>query len=118
MVNKLQQTRRFTSTWLGVLLVILLMLGIVFRFVNLDQKIYWIDETFTSLRISGYRLSDMIPEISKGDAIAIKELHKYQQTNPEKNLIGTIKGLAFEEPQHPPLYYVMARFWAQLFGNS
>ncbi|NEO91234.1 MAG: hypothetical protein F6K56_13700 [Moorea sp. SIO3G5] len=118
MVNKLHKSRRFTSTWLGVLIVILLMLGIVFRFVNLDQKIYWIDETFTSLRISGYRLSEMIPEISKGDAIAIKELHKYQQTNPEKNLIGTIKGLAFEEPQHPPLYYVMARFWGQLFGNS
>lgn len=118
MVNKFTKTRRFSSTWLGILIIILLMLGIVFRFVNIDQKIYWIDETFTSLRISGYRLSEMIPEISNGDAIAIKDLHKYQHTNPEKKLIGTIKGLAFEEPQHPPLYYVMARFWAQLFGNS
>jgi uncharacterized membrane protein len=35
--------------WLRFFIIILLFLGIFFRFVNLDQKVYWIDEAFTSL---------------------------------------------------------------------
>ena len=37
-----------------ILFLVLLMLGIFFRFVNLDKKIYLRDEVLTSLQISGY----------------------------------------------------------------
>jgi uncharacterized membrane protein len=94
------------------------MLGIFFRFANIDRKVYWHDEAFTSLRISGYEKSEMVRQIFNGQVISLEELNKYQHPNSEKGLFGTIKGLATEEPQHPPLYYVIVRFWAQLFGSS
>jgi uncharacterized membrane protein len=100
------------------LLIILLALGVVFRFVNLDGRVYWIDEVYTSLRISGYTQAEVIQEVSRGQVIGIEDLQKYQRPSPEKSVIGTVKGLALEEPQIPPLYFILARFWEQIFGHS
>lgn len=104
--------------WLQFLLAIVIALGICFRFVNLDQKPYWHDETFTSLRVSGYRLTEATEQLYNGQEIRVADLQRYQRPSPEQSAIATIAGLATEEPQHPPLYYVMARFWAQWFGSS
>lgn len=100
------------------ILIILLVLGVFFRFVNLDKKNYWKDETYTSLRISGYTQTEMFQQVFDGRIIGIEDLQKYQRPNPEKGLIDTIRGLAIEEPQHPPLYFVIAKYWVQWLGNS
>ncbi len=107
----------FYSTQLRFLIVILLLLGIFFRFVNLDRKIYWHDETYTSLRNSGYTLSEVLDQAFDGHVIGIEDLQKYQHFNPKKGVIDTIKN-GEVEPQHPPLYFLMARFWVQWFGSS
>ena len=98
--------------------IILLILGIFLRFANLDKKVYWIDEVYTSLRISGYTQAELVQEVTKGQLLSVADLQKYQRPNAEKGVIGTVKGLALEEPQIPPLYFVLARFWAQIFGHS
>lgn len=105
-------------TWLRFLIVVLLILGVFFRFVNLDKKVYWLDETYTSLRISGYTETEAAQQVSDGKILSLEDLQKYQRPNPEKSVVNTIKGLAAEEPQVTPLYFVMARFWAQMFGSS
>jgi uncharacterized membrane protein len=99
-------------------IISILILGVFFRFVNLDRKVYWQDETITSLRISGHTLSETIQKVFAGRVIEIEELLKYQHINSQNKLADTINSLAVEDPQHPPLYYVMARFWAQWFGDS
>ena len=110
--------RILPPSWLQFFIVTLLVLGVFFRFVNLDRKVYWIDETYTSLRISGHTETEFIQQVFDGHVVNLKELQKYQQPNPEKGLVSTINSLAVESPQHPPLYYVMARFWGQWLGNS
>jgi uncharacterized membrane protein len=104
--------------WLRFLIVVVLVLGIFFRFANLGQKVYWIDETYTSLRISGYTESELIQQVVDGQVRNIKYLQKYQRLNSEKTVVDTVKGLALEEPQLAPLYFVATRFWVQLFGDS
>ena len=104
--------------WLKFLLVIAIALGICFRLANLDQKPYWHDETFTSLRASGYRLAEATKQLYSGQEISIADLRHYQGLAPDRGAIDTIQRLAEEVPQHPPLYFVIARFWAQGFGNS
>ena len=104
--------------WFHLLIITLLILGIFFRFVNIDRKIYDFDEVYTSLRISGYTMAEMEQELRNGKVISIKDLQKYQAPNPEKNAIDTIKGLALEESQLTPLYFILARFWVKSFGNS
>ena len=101
--------------WL-VLLIIVLIFGIFFRFANIDKKIYWHDETYTSLRIAGYTEQEVIAKTSQG--ITVSNLKKYQYPNSEKTAFDTIKTLAIEEPQLPPLYFLVTRFWVKLFGNS
>ncbi len=100
------------------LIIIVLIIGIYFRFVNLDYKIYWFDETYTLLRVSGYTEAEMLKDVFKGDVIKAENLQKYQHINPEKHLINTINSLVLEDVQHPPFYYILARWATQLFGNS
>lgn len=105
-------------TWLRAIVAILLILGVFFRFVNLDRKVYWFDETFTSIRISGYKEVEAVKQFGDARIIGIEDLQKYLRPNPERGLFSTIEGLAIEDAQHPPLYYVMARYWAEWFGSS
>jgi uncharacterized membrane protein len=106
------------NKWLRFLIVVVLVLGIFFRFANLGQKVCWIDESYTSLRLSGYTESEFIQEVFDGQVRNIKYLQKYQRINSEKTVVDTVKGLALEEPQLAPLYFVATRFWVQLFGDS
>ncbi len=109
---------KLVQKWLIFLAVIVLVIGILFRFANLDRKFYWIDETYTSLRVSGYTEAEIIKQISYQKITSPSDLQKYQQINSEKTLSDTLNSLAIEDPQHPPLYYVLARYWAQWFGSS
>ena len=106
------------SFWLRIFIILILLFGIFFRLINLDQKVYWYDETFTSLRISGYTEKEAIGQVYTGREISPNDLQKYQHPNSEKSLIDTLKGLALEEPQQSPLYFILVRFWVQLFGSS
>lgn len=116
--NQLAQRWELPPIGLRFLIITLLVLGVFFRFVNLDRKVYWYDETFTSIRVSGYTEAEMAQQLSPPHVINIEALQKYQRPNSEKHVIDTIKGLAVEEPQHSPLYYVIVRFWVQWFGSS
>ncbi|MBG1241166.1 glycosyltransferase family 39 protein [Nostoc sp. NZL] len=118
MKKQLSQNWFISKSWFRFLAIILLVIGVFFRFVNLDKKLYWGDEIFSSLRISGYMQSEMNQQLSDGRLISVEDLHKYQYPNPEKNTIDTIKGIILEDSQILPLYIVMNRFWVQLFGNS
>lgn len=104
--------------WMRVLMIVILVLGIFFRFANLEKKVYWLDEGYTSLRISGYTESEFIQEFGDGQIKEIKSLQKYQRITAEKTVFDTVKGLAIEESQLTPLYFVAVRFWVQLFGDS
>lgn len=104
--------------WVAGYLAIALVLGIAFRFVNLDGLIYWHDETSTSLRISGYTKTEFVRRVAGSDPISVAQLHRrYQSPNPTRDLSHTLDALA-SKPEHPPLYYLLARFWAQGFGSS
>ncbi len=118
MKSKLTQHWALPPTWLRFLVIVLLVLGVFFRFVNLDRKVYWHDETFTSLRLAGYTGEDVRQQLFNGSVIGIEDLLKYQYPTPETRLTDTIGALIVEDPQHPPVYYIIARFWMQLFGNS
>lgn len=70
----------------------------------MDSKVYWGDETVTSLRISGYNLAELQTLANSNRPLSILEIQQYQYPNLQKGFTDTINGLAIEEPQHPPLY--------------
>ncbi|MEA5507625.1 glycosyltransferase family 39 protein [Halotia wernerae UHCC 0503] len=105
-------------SWLRFLMIFLLMMGTLFRFVELDSKVYSHDEIYTSLRISGYTVDEVKQQIFNGRVISQESFRKFQSPNLEKGVNDTIMSLATEDSRHPPLYYLIARFWVNIFGNS
>jgi uncharacterized membrane protein len=101
--------------WSRYLIVVLLVLGIFFRFYNLDRKNYWNDEVYTSLRVSGYTKAEMIEQVTNR-AIPSSNLQKYQRFTPEKDWGDVLNSLI--EDVHPPLYIPLVRLWAMTFGSS
>lgn len=104
--------------WVRFLITVILVMGMFFRFANLQKKVYWIDEGYTSQQIPGYSESEFIQKLGEGQIKQIKSLQNYQRINAEKSVFDTVKKLALEESHLTPLYFVAARCWVQLFGDS
>lgn len=102
---------------LELLFLTILVLGLFFRFANLGEKVYWHDETLTSLRIFGHTKTELVEEAFTGQIITVDEFLQYQRPSPEKGLGETFKAL-MGNAEHPPLYYLTARGWAAGFGSS
>jgi uncharacterized membrane protein len=100
-------------------LIVAVVAGVFFRFLHLDTKAYWFDETFTSLRISGHTDRELLQNVqASGGVMTPGELRKFQTPQPHRTVVDTVRGLAIEEPQNPPLYFAAARLWASLAGGS
>jgi len=102
-------------------IAILIGLGIFFRFANLDLKFFWGDEVLTALRVSGYTEAKVVEQSYNGDILNLEDLQRYQFPSEGSSLSDTIAALS-KTPEHPPLYFLLARFWMQvwmpIFGNS
>jgi uncharacterized membrane protein len=110
--------RRLQPAWFKVALVGLLVLGIIFRFVNLDQKVYWHDEVYTSLRITAHTRGELVERAFNGEIITPADLQEYQQLDPNRGFWLAMYLAGIEDAQHPPLYYAIAYGWVRAFGNS
>jgi uncharacterized membrane protein len=112
---------RFSKTlhvWsLTALIVSLVMLGIFFRFNHLDYKLYWVDEVFTSLQLSGHTLAEMKRDLVTGKLLSLSTLHHYQYPRSEGTVADPVRVLLAEDT-HVPLYYVGLWYWLKLWGNS
>lgn len=91
--------------------------GIFFRFYHIDRKPLWDDEAITWMHVLG---------VSEGEVVAAapgfrhvsdlqQVLHPAVIRRPISSVIGVLKA---EDPQHPPIYYIIAHEWTLLFGTS
>ncbi|WP_017292918.1 glycosyltransferase family 39 protein [Geminocystis herdmanii] len=114
MGNKVRSNSQY---WLKIVIIIVILWGVFFRVTNIDKKIYWHDEVYTSLRVAGYKGDEVVTTFFNGEIITVKDLLEFQTLKSETPLIYTINSL-IEHPEHPPLYYLLLRFWQDLFGSS
>ncbi len=117
MFNQPLKFLKSLPAWLRNTFLILLVCGTFFRFYNLDHKVYWGDEVFTSIRISGYTDSEVTEKIYTGESLTIPEITAYQRPNSERGFQETIQALV-GSPEHTPFYYLLARYWVIIFGNE
>ncbi|KYC38553.1 glycosyl transferase family 39 [Scytonema hofmannii PCC 7110] len=111
-------TNNKTPKWLKFFAITMLVVGIFFHFFNLNNKVYWHDEVYTSMRAAGFTRDEIDKELFQDRIVPATELQKYQRPKLGSTTEDTIKSLAIEDPQHPPLYFLIARFWMQTFGSS
>ncbi|NJL19610.1 MAG: hypothetical protein HC895_00375 [Leptolyngbyaceae cyanobacterium SM1_3_5] len=65
-------------------LAIVILFGAILRLTNIDGKLYWHDEAYTSLRLSGYTQAEVYQQIFTGELLPIAALDRYQHPTPEK----------------------------------
>lgn len=116
-MKTIQKEWRSLPAWLRYGVVVLLVIGIFFRFYNLDRKVYWIDETSTSLRTLGYTRVEVLQEAFNGQVISAGDFRQYQRMSPEKGWGDTVKALS-GTAEHTPLYFLLARLWIGFVGHS
>ncbi|HEY9700292.1 MAG TPA: glycosyltransferase family 39 protein [Trichocoleus sp.] len=115
--NRTVEEWRSMPTWLRYGVIGLLVLGIFLRFYHLDRKVYWIDETSTSLRTLGYTRQEVLQNAFTGQVISVEDFRQYQRLSPEKGWGDTLNALA-GSAEHTPLYFLLSRFWVGLVGHS
>ncbi|NEP05518.1 MULTISPECIES: hypothetical protein [Okeania] len=104
--------------WLRVLIIIILILGVYFGFINIDRKVYWHDEIITSVRIAGYTKENFSDILKKSGVVEQENLQQYLNIDSNKTFISTINSLATENPEQVPIYFILLRWWVKLFDNS
>ncbi|MBD2577932.1 glycosyltransferase family 39 protein [Oscillatoria sp. FACHB-1406] len=98
------------------LFIIVLVLGIFFRFADFDKKVYSADEVRSILRLSGMRSSAFIETKFTGDILSVEDLQHYQKPGTDRTLGDALDAIA-GNPEHPPLYPLLTRFWMQIFNT-
>jgi uncharacterized membrane protein len=109
------QTQRH---WLRYLMVLLIGMGLWFRTANLDRKVFWDDEALSALRISGYTSVEATRELYTTQDLSFADLQPYLSPDNDKSLGQMVQGIATEDPHLPLSYFLLARFWMQVWGNS
>ncbi|AFZ44762.1 hypothetical protein PCC7418_2620 [Halothece sp. PCC 7418] len=105
------------DTFVRGLFLSFLLVGIWLRWENIDKKVYWHDEVFTSLRTAGYTGEEVVNELFTGEILSRSDLLRYQTLSSNTDFGQTIAALK-THPEHPPLYYILVRFWQDWFGSS
>jgi uncharacterized membrane protein len=95
-----------------------LLLGVLFRVVALEQRVYWHDEAYSSMRSAGYTAAEVTDTLFIQAPIALAEVQTFQHWKPNSTLGDTLHSLIQEDPQHPPLYFVLLRGWMRTVGES
>ena len=103
------------TKWVALLLVAL---GVVFRFTNLDLKVYGNDEIHTLARVAGFTRLEVWRQLITGREIGISDLQKFQRPSSERNSRYVLTALAANDQQHAPLFFIVTRLWMECFGSS
>lgn len=103
----------------GLVLAIALfavIVGTVARIDGLRRELFWQDEAFSMLRITGHVESDLYG-LFDGTVRAPESMLAIERLAPGRGVAATLSSLA-EEPQRGPAYYALARVWAGVFGDE
>lgn len=99
-------------------ILVLLIIGILLHGYRLGHKLYWHDEVYTTLRSAGYSSEETGEVLFSDRPFTPDEVLQFQHIKPDSTPIDTLTSLAAEDPQHPPLYFLINRVWIQIFGSS
>ena len=96
----------------------LVLLGVVLRLYGLEQKIVWHDEVATRVLAAGATMAAQMQGLYHAQVLTVGQVLQYQQVQQATSVLALIADLAQHDPQHPPLYYVLANVWVAYWGDS
>jgi uncharacterized membrane protein len=115
--TKFGRITNLSTDWFYVFLIVIIVVGILLRCIHVDSRVYWGDEIVTSLRIAGYGYPEVIQELINKPTVSIADLMLYQHPSSVRGLTATVQELITEEPQHTPIYFLLAHLWTHWFKD-
>ncbi|MEL6161213.1 MAG: glycosyltransferase family 39 protein [Cyanobacteria bacterium J06627_32] len=94
---------------LTTLLLLAICLGCIFRLSNLSGKIFWHDEAYTGLYATGHSKAEADSFLFDGQVKTAADILQLQTASPERGPGETLRQIAENDSQHPPLYYLLVR---------
>ncbi|MEM9164033.1 MAG: hypothetical protein AAGC54_13315, partial [Cyanobacteria bacterium P01_F01_bin.4] len=91
------------AQWQIVLVVV--SIGVFFRFYGLDHKLYWLDEVDFSMRIAGYSLAEIKAFLTGQSLVSAGFLERYQYPQPGRTLADMLNSIFLETTDQVPLFY-------------
>ncbi len=98
--------------------ILLLALAFGLRVWGLGEKLVWHDEVATRIFAAGFQTDDWKVPLYSGRIVDRDDLLAFQHFDPSRSTEHAVMGLVRDDPQHPPLYYVIARLWTGAFGDG
>ncbi len=83
-----KQFSKYHQIWL-LFCILIIVIDLGFRCYNIEKKVYWHDEVYTSMRVSGYNNPEVVRETFTGQVIQPKDLLKYQKITDKKTWKNT-----------------------------
>jgi uncharacterized membrane protein len=101
---------------IAIIALLAVAIGVVARLDSLGHKLFWQDEAYAMLRVTGHEQADL-DRLFDGRTHAASELLAVDRLDARRGLPATLASLR-EEPQRGPLFYVTARVWAAALGDG
>ena len=95
-----------------------MLFGVLLRLYGLEHKIVWHDEVATRVLAAGATMAAQMQGLYHAQVMTAGQVLQYQQVQQGTSVLALIADLAQHDPQHPPLYYVLAKVWVDLWGDS
>jgi uncharacterized membrane protein len=107
---------RLTAIWL--LAAAAIVAGVFFRFYHVEHKALWDDEVITWLHILGVSERELVSAAPGFRHVSDLRDVLHPTTAAHRPVSAVIGVLLMEDPQHPPMYYIIAHAWVAIFGDS
>ena len=105
--------------WLATIIFVAIAAGVFFRTYHLDYKVVWSDEIFSHLRAVGLTEANVVSQSPRFRDVA--SLRAYVASDARLrtgHVEATVHSLVEEDPQHPPLYFLLSQAWMAAFGDT
>lgn len=118
LVLGIAEWRASRPAWGAALLALapLLLLGAALRLPSIGQKSAWHDEGLTAIRVAGYRSEEVIGVAAGG--VWLADLARFARLKPDSLPAFLLHPGRHNPDVHPPLYFYLARLWAELAGSG
>jgi uncharacterized membrane protein len=104
--------------WFAALAIALIVFGAGLRLIHLPTAILGGDEVYSALRISGSSFEQAYGELADGKVHSASQWQAHLSPQPGSSWRDTVRALAREAPEHPPLFYLLSRQWQRCFGST
>jgi uncharacterized membrane protein len=95
----------------------LVIISCLWRFYNLDEKVFWNDEAVSAFRVAGGDIKNFDATIFNGSIVTRDKILKYQKLDNNQSIASVVNS-AKEMPEVPPLYYLAGYLCERIFGSS